>query len=131
MTLFNKLCYFIKSRYLNKMKYKGVATVHKKGFTMIELVVVIVILGILAAIAIPKFFDLSAKAKQAVCDGHVGAINSALAIRLAQNAASGNPVYPDTVTGGMFANGAVPSCPFGQPYHYVSQNGTVTKHVHL
>ena len=103
---------------------------NKKGFTMIELVVVIVILGILAAIAIPKFLDLSAKAKQAVCDGNVGAINAALAVQFAQNAVAGNPVYPDTVTAGMFANGVVPVCPYGLAYVYVSQNGTVTRHVH-
>lgn len=49
----------------------------QKGFTLIELVVVIVILGILAVTAAPKFIDLTSDAKGAVVDGVRGAINSA------------------------------------------------------
>ncbi|MFA5928103.1 MAG: prepilin-type N-terminal cleavage/methylation domain-containing protein [Candidatus Margulisiibacteriota bacterium] len=96
----------------------------QKGFTMIELVVVIVILGILAAVAIPKYLDLSNKAKQAVCDANVGAINSALALQYATNAANGAAAYPDEITGNMFADQAVPVCPFGVTYDYVPSVNT-------
>jgi len=56
----------------------------QKGFTIIELVVVIVILGILAAVAFPKFQDLSGDAKTAVLNGAKAAITSAAVITYAK-----------------------------------------------
>ena len=66
----------------------AIASRKEKGFTLIELVMVIVILGILAAFALPRFADLGGDARVSTLQGALGAVRSASSIAHAQALAS-------------------------------------------
>ncbi len=59
----------------------------RTGFTLIELVMIIVILGILAAVAIPKYYDLTSQAQGAAEKGVVGGIRGGIHTYFVQNKA--------------------------------------------
>ena len=119
----------------------------KRGFTLIELVMVIVIIGILTAIAVPRFVRLRDDAIQAACDGNIGAIRSAVSAFYARSAVTGRMVnagFPLSLASldvtanrhvETFIVGTLPTCPrHGSSYValgvYTPATGEVRRHVH-
>jgi MSHA pilin protein MshA len=82
------------------------------GFTLIELVVVIVILGILAVTAAPRFLNLQDDAKNATLEGLAGAIQGASGIIYGKSAIDG---IEANASGAVSAGGATVNVAFGYP----------------
>ena len=102
----------------------------KKGFTLVELMIVVLILGALAAIAIPRIVGGAASAKANACKTNVDVINSQIELYYAAN----DSAWPSSLTDvtentDYFPDGA-PTCPFGTPYSYSTTTHRVAEHSH-
>jgi MSHA pilin protein MshA len=87
-----------------------------RGFTLIELVIIIVVLGILASIAIPKYKNIVAESREAAARGALGAMRSGISIYYANAAVTtGNAIWPelDSIgTVGVVMEQAIPRNPY-------------------
>jgi prepilin-type N-terminal cleavage/methylation domain-containing protein len=82
------------------------------GFTLIELVMVIVILGILSMVVLPKYVNLKNQANIAALKGTLGAIRATVGLYYTSTAVFGTDAsYPSGVTTDLFADSRIPSEP--------------------
>ena len=106
----------------------------RRGFTLVELLLVVVILGLLAAVAIPRLAHSGSDAKKNTCKSNIALINSQIELWSVNNGG----VYPadqaefDTNimnNTDIFPDGA-PVCPYGTAYTYDATTKRVTPHSH-
>ena len=74
---------------------KQLSIQERTGFTLIELIMIIVVLGILTAVAIPFFFDLSTESRNASDDGNIAAVRTTILNLHATSALSGPATWPN------------------------------------
>ena len=112
----------------------------EKGFTLIEIIVVIIILGILSVIAIPKYLDLRADAEKGVAKGVTAALRGQIAISHARYLMDNTQVYDATTIADIETDGVTMSSGAGTieaefeslntyEWTYTARNGTTPARV--
>lgn len=96
---------------------------NKKGFTLIEMLVVVAIIGFLVAIALPRFIGVTQDAKIQACNANVIAYAEACEMYNYNN--DDYPSALDDVQGTTYFPEGAPTCPFGTDYEANTVGGKI------
>ena len=102
----------------------------KVGFTLVELLIVVLILGALAAISLPRIMGGATTAKVNACKTNVDQINSQIELYYANEDGWPSALTDVTTDPNYFPDSEPPTCPFGTPYVYNATTHRVEAHSH-
>ena len=100
-----------------------------KGFTLVEMLVVVLILGALAAIALPRIMGSSTTAKVNACKTNVGLLNSQIEL-YCQNEGDWPLNFNELTKDPNYFPDGPPECPFGNPYPINGLTHRIIEHNH-
>ena len=100
-----------------------------KGFTLIELVIVVLIIAALAAIAIPRISSSATTAKNSVCETNVDVINTQIELYKANTGSWPSALTDVTGSTDYFPDGT-PACPYATAYAMDATTHRVASHGH-
>jgi prepilin-type N-terminal cleavage/methylation domain-containing protein len=99
---------------------KTTKTARKAGFTLVEIMIVVAIIGLLAAIAIPNFIRARAKSQQNACINNLRQIDAAINEWALENGQTTGATVANVMTVSAYiklnSNSSVPGCPAGGTY---------------